>query len=395
MGVRSVRRRVSTVDLATDLIAIPSHNTDRTDESAAGDAIEAWLREHSSATVRRDDAPRGGNVIARAGPAGDPELALVGHHDVVEPAEGHLSEDGFAVDRRDGRLYGRGSADMKGSLAAAMVAFVRIAERADEPIAFASFVGEEAGGVGCRWAIDEGFAPERAIVLEGSTGYVDEGSTGEEDRTADGETAITDVAVAHKGRRALDVEASGTAAHASVGADGDNAIYRAHDAIDSLRAIDPPTRTIADQTVEGSVAVTEIEGGSSWNVIPEACSVTVDERTIPGDRIDTDAIDGPGVDVWVEQDLPPMVCDDDAFVAVAIDAAREAVVDASAAREPRRIVKPHATDAGWLSDRAGTDCLVIGAAEPGEAHTDDESVSIDAIERCRRIDEWIAREIVT
>ncbi|WP_233357423.1 M20 family metallopeptidase [Halococcoides cellulosivorans] len=369
---------MSTIDLACDLVAIPSHSTDARDERAAGDAVEAWLREHTAATVERDDAPRGGNVIARAGPSGDPDLAFVGHHDVVDPADDHWAADRFRVERRDGRLYGRGTADMKGSLAAAMTAFAAVADDATRPVAFVSFTGEESGGIGCRWAIDHGFSPERAVVLEGSTGY------GKEEAPSDGPPGI-DVAVAHKGRRALTVEASGTAAHASVGHDADNAIYHAIDAIDRLRSVDPPSRQIAGQRVDGSVAVTEIAGGDAWNVVPETCTVTVDERTIPGGRIDLAMFDA--VDVTVDQDLPPMVCADESFV-------ERAVAAASRDRDARRIVKPHATDAGWLADRAGTDCLVIGAAEPGEAHTDDESVSIAAIERCREIYERLVRDLV-
>ncbi|MFW6436739.1 MAG: M20 family metallopeptidase [Halococcoides sp.] len=376
---------MSTIDLAADLVEIPSHHTDSRDERAAGDAIASWLREHTAARVERDGAPRGGNVIARAGPPGTADLAFVGHHDVVPPADGHWADDRFRVERRDGRLYGRGTADMKGSLAAAMTAFAAVADDADRPVAFASFTGEEAGGIGCRWAIEHGFSPDRAVVLEGSTGY-------EKGRAASQPSAgagpAVDVAIAHKGRRAITLTASGSAAHASVGADGDNAVYHATDAIDRLRSIDAPGRQIAGRTVTGSIAVTEIDGGSAWNVIPETCTVTVDERTIPGGRIDLAVLDGPAVEVAVEQDLPPMVCADESFI-------ERALAAASADYEARRIVKPHASDAGWLADRAGTDCLVIGAAEPGEAHTDDESVSIAAIERCRAIYERLARDLVT
>ena len=71
-----------------------------------------------------------------------------------------------------------------------------------------------------------------------------------------------------------------------------------------------------------------------------------------------------------------MACDDADFAARVLAAA-----DAVQSGEPEQVVKPHATDAGWLAD-AGTDCVVCGAAEPGEAHTATESVSIDVLERC-------------
>ena len=350
MTVRELTRR---------LVATPSHE----EPTAAGDLIESWLAAHTDAALTRDDA---GNVIARRNAGAEPSLALVGHHDVVAPDESQVDVDGeYVLEERDGRVLGRGAADMKGSLAAAMVAF-RDADPAGE-LVFASFVGEESGGVGCRAAVDDGFAPDYAVVGEGSTGYSAAGTT--------------DVAVAHKGRRAATLSAEGRAAHASEPAAGDNAIYRATEAISLLRTLQPPAATVLGTDLEGSVAVTEIEGGSGWNVVPARCTVTVDERTVPGDRVDLEvAASVPGVGLAVDQDLPPMACEDADFADAVLAAA-----DAAQSGTPERVVKPHATDAGWLAARADTTCVVCGAAEPGEAHTATESVSIDVLERCAEV----------
>lgn len=342
-------------ELATKLVSIPSHD----DETAAGDFIETWLSDHTDAAVERDAA---GNVIARRSTDADGSLALIGHHDVVPPDSGQMTDDdAYVVTERDGRLYGRGTADMKGSLAAAMVAFAD-ADAAHE-LVFASFVGEEAGGVGCRAAIDDGFAPDFAVVGEGSTGY--------------SATGVTDVAIAHRGRRGSTVTARGVAAHASNPEAGANAIYRATDAVDLVRAVDTPETTVLGRTVEGSVVVTEIDGGHAWNVVPETCSFTIDERTVPGERAELGRVEAVDGVMWsVDQDLPPMACDNPNFA--------DAVLSAAAAAQdgtPDRVVKPHATDAGWLA-AAGTTCIVCGAAEPGEAHTVDESVSAAVVERC-------------
>ncbi|MFB6140876.1 MAG: M20/M25/M40 family metallo-hydrolase, partial [Halosimplex sp.] len=176
-------------ELARELVSIPSHDGER----EAGDRIEAWLREHTAADVTRDDAGvdegRGGNVVARKG-SGDTTLALVGHHDVVPPDASQVTDDGDYVVETAGegagrRLSGRGSADMKGAVAAAMCAFrdSEVGSSGDRTesgdadpgdgveLVFASFVGEEAGGVGARAAIDRGFEPDYAVVGEGSTGY--------------------------------------------------------------------------------------------------------------------------------------------------------------------------------------------------------------------------------
>ncbi|GGI94911.1 acetylornithine deacetylase [Halobellus salinus] len=357
------RNTAAVAELTRRLVSIPSHD----DERAAGDEIEAWLRAETDAAVRRDDH---GNVIARRG-EGEASLALVGHHDVVDPHSSQVtagtpdgSDPAYVVEERDGRLYGRGAADMKGSLAAAMCAF-RDADPGAE-LVFASFVGEEQGGVGARAAIDDGFAPDYAVVGEGTTGY--------------SAPDATDVAVAHRGRRGSTLTASGRAAHASEPDAGVNAVYRACDAVDVVRDLPTPGTTVLGHRMQGSVAVTGIEGGSGWNVVPEACSVTVDERTIPGGRVPLERAENvEGVEWVVDQDLPPMACGDAGFADAALAAA-----DAAQSATPEHVVKPHATDAGWLSD-AGTTCVIAGASEPGEAHTADESVSIDVVERCRRL----------
>jgi acetylornithine deacetylase len=339
--------------LTTDLVAIPSHE----DETAAGDYIESWLREETDGAVERD---RHGNVIARKG-SGDTSLALVGHHDVVPPEESQVGDDGYRVTERDGRIYGRGAADMKGAVAAAMCAF-RDASPPCE-LVFASFVGEEVGGTGARGAIEDGFSPDYAIVGEGSTNYSQPG--------------VTDVAIAHRGRRGSTIHVEGTAAHASEPEAGENAIYRATDAIDVVRDLPFPETTVLGQTMEGSVAVTEIEGGTAWNMIPDGCTVTVDERTVPGERAPLARVeDIPGVSLAIDQDLPPMACAERAFADFVHETAG-VTQDGS----PEQVKKPHATDAGWLAE-AGTTCVVCGAAEPGEAHTANESVSAAVLDRC-------------
>ena len=343
-------------ELTRELVSIPSHE----DETAAGDAIEEWLRAETDADVTRDEV---GNVIAWKGD-GERSLALVGHHDVVPPTDAQVEDGEYVVYEEDGRLYGRGAADMKGAVAAAMIAF-RDADP-DCELAFASFVDEEVGGRGARHAAESGFVPDCAIVAEGSTNYSKEG--------------VTDVAIAHRGRRGSRVVARGSAAHASEPEAAENAIYRACDAVDIVRELERPSTEVFGREFGGSLAVTTIDAGDRGNVIPDECSFTIDERTVPGERAALERVeDVPGVEWIVEGDAPPMRCDDSDFANLVLEAATE-VQDG----DPEHVLKPHATDAGRLAE-AGVSCLVCGASEPGEAHTEDESVGIDVLERCERI----------
>ncbi|MDZ7687560.1 MAG: M20/M25/M40 family metallo-hydrolase [Halobacteriales archaeon] len=335
-------------ELTRQLVRIPSYE----DETQAGDFIEDWLREETGATVERDDA---GNVLAYHG---EPRTALVGHHDTVPPAEGQTRDGKPTVEERDGRLYGRGTADMKGAVASAMLAF---RDASCEDTAFVSFVGEERGGIGAKHAIGEGFVPDRAVVIEGSAGYSSPDSF--------------DVAVAHRGRRELRVVASGEARHAGETGDGSNAVYTAVDAVNRVRRHGSPTVEVEGGTLEGSLTVTRIEGaGEATNVVPSRCEFTVDERTVPGvSPYDFES----DVESEVVDEMPPMECDDIGFARLVCDAAREDTAS-------ELVVKPHATDAGWLAS-AGSSCVVCGPAERGEAHTDDESVSLELLELTERV----------
>ncbi|WP_182013213.1 M20 family metallopeptidase [Haloquadratum walsbyi] len=361
MSLEHTNVRDELVSLTRTLVSIPSHR----DATAVGDVIYNWIENNTDAAAQRDSH---GNIIARRG-IGSVSVALTGHHDVVDPDEQQVTDNGeYQLTKQNRRLYGRGTADMKGSLAAALLAFRDIVPADGIEVVFASFIGEEDGGIGAQAAIENGFSPEYAIVGEGSTNYAG--------------VKQTDVVVAHKGRRGSTLTAHGEAAHASEVDCGINAIYRASDAIDILQelAADAPVASVGETEISGSVAVTEIDGGTAWNTIPDTCQITIDERTVPGKRAPIERAAVEGVTWSIDQDLPPMACDDPTFATAVTNVAANIHSETT----PTKVTKPHATDAGWLSD-AGTTCVIVGAAEPGEAHTAQESVSIDAIERCYQI----------
>ncbi|MFB6186449.1 MAG: M20 family metallopeptidase [Halobacteriaceae archaeon] len=362
------------IELSAELVRIPSHE----DPTEAGDYIENWLEDNTSSSIKRDEV---GNVFAKIG-SGSQQLAFIGHHDVVPPSGSQTRNDAYTIEQKNGRLYGRGTADMKGALAAFLLAFQTLDENHQQQLSqsnleviFGSFVGEETGGEGARHAIKNGFSPTYAVVGEGTTNY--SGNN------------VTDIAVAHKGRRALTITANGKSAHASVPEQGDNALIHGANVIKSLESVEPPTVTVAGEQLHGSIVPTKIRGGETWNVIPDACDITVDERTVPGERVDLEAkLSTLPVDITIDQDLPPMQCDDPKFANIVQQAATKAQ-----STSPKLVVKPHATDAGWLADN-GVTCVICGPAESGEAHTDTESVSIDVLERCQRIYENIVKQMI-
>ena len=344
------------LDLAKELISVPSHEG----EEEVGKLIEKWLKEETDAEVLRDGM---GNIIARRG-SGE-ELAFIGHHDVVPPSFDQMEGRRCKVFEKGGRLYGRGSADMKGALASMMHSF-RDAN-AEMELVFASFVGEEIGGVGAQYAISKGFNPKFVVVGEGSRGYSKEG--------------VVDIAIAHRGRRESQMTILGEAAHASQPNEERNAIHLAGEIIQEILKMPTKEVKIEGENMKGSVTVTGIEGGTAANINPDKCTLIIDERTVPGE---SGSIQVDGAIEWeIKQEIPPFKCQDMSFAHQIREVAN------GVTKGSELIAKPHTTDAGWFSEK-GCIGVVCGPAEMGQAHTSEESVDIRALEDCSEIYRRIA-----
>jgi len=317
-----------------ELVEIPSWS----DESEAAEYISGLVG---------GEIDEVGNVFASKG-SGGPEIAFISHMDTVPPSGEHeVRVDG-------GRIYGRGAADMKGTLVAMAKAF----EDADPngKLTFASFVGEETDARGVKHAVSNGFSPDVALIGEGTVGYTEEG--------------MIDVCVAHRGRRECQVVVRGIPSHASQPHLGENAIYSMMGVIDEVKELETPEEEIYGEKVRGSACVTQIESKGATNVVPDRCQITIDVRTTPSHRLEFDL----GDKTKVVSDVPPMVTEDERLIK-GVEESIEFVTGYS----PRRIVKPQTTDSGFLKE-AGVETIVVGAAESKEPHSNNESVSIDVLE---------------
>ena len=339
------------VDLAIELISIPSHEK----EEEVGNAIEKWLKEETDANVSQD---KKGNIIASRG-SGE-KLAFIGHHDVVPPETDQMDGNRCKVFEKEDRIYGRGAADMKGAISSMMHAF-RDADPTGE-LVFASFVGEEKGGLGAEYSISNGFLPKFIVVGEGSASYSKKG--------------VVDIVVAHRGREETEIIIQGEEAHASQSKEGKNAIYMASDIIQGIESFDLREMEILGKYMKESVTVTRIEGGTMGNVIPGECRITIDHRTIPSEN--EIEFSGENINLNLKRSVPAFICKDMSFAKWAQEIANEVTYGS------KLVTKPHATDAGWFSIE-GCIGVVCGPAEMGEAHTSEESVSIEALEKCYEI----------
>ncbi|MEK7858250.1 MAG: M20/M25/M40 family metallo-hydrolase [Elusimicrobiota bacterium] len=235
--------------LLQELIRIPS---DSGQESAVCDRVERVFKDLGWAPVRS-----GRNVYAFLG-QGSPLLLLNSHTDTVPVGEG-WTHPPLGAEIVGGKIYGRGSNDAKGCLTAMILGAAKAFSQ-DPPkgrVCIAATCEEEINGKGLEALLSELPRPDAAVV---------------------GEPTGLQPAVAQKGLLLLEVTAEGRSAHAAWGG-GVNAIDAAAADVLALSQL----KFERDHPALGrpSLAVTQIQGGTRHNVIPDRCKLVVDIRTTP------------------------------------------------------------------------------------------------------------------
>ncbi len=261
----------SVVELLQTLVRIPSVNphgdpgTDETGEQRIAEWLADFLREcGAQAEVRETSLPGRPNVVARwpSDREGKPRLLFAPHTDTVSVAG--MTIDPFGGVLHEGRIWGRGASDTKGSMAAMLWALREMREKMPAlgvEIWFAGLAGEEAGQHGAK-----------ALAAEESFDFV-----------IAGEPTGLDVVHTHKGCTHLKLTTHGHASHAARPELGDNAIYKMADVVRYIRDSLARELSLNPDPVLGActISVGTIRGGSKTNIVPDRCEVTVDIRTLP------------------------------------------------------------------------------------------------------------------
>ena len=263
----------SSLALLRELIAFPSVTL--TSNAGLMDRVEEVLRDAGIASMRVPDPqdPTRCNLFACVGPRDVPGVMLSGHTDVV-PVDGQpWTTPPFEATERDGRLYGRGAADMKGFVACAVMAMVRAAGRPlQRPLLLALSFDEEIGCVGVRHLLRalEGMEPQPALCVVG-------------------EPTLMQIGTGHKGKAAYRALCCGQAGHSGLAPRYVNAIHTATDLVGALR---DEQQALAEQGAreEGyavpysTVHVGTIHGGTALNIVPADCEVNFEIRNIAHDE---------------------------------------------------------------------------------------------------------------
>jgi len=317
-----------------------------------------------AASVERIDLDGVPALVARAGD-GDPagRLTFSGHVDVV-PAAGGWASPPFALTARDGRLYGRGTCDMKAGVAAAVEA-IRVAADlgllSDVSIELALTGDEEVGSErGTRALLADGWITGRAAVCCEPTGL--------------------DVFLGNRGLVWVDVVVTGRGGHAGMAHALANPIDAAATLIGALRAIPLTARDDRFDPGVPTLTLTRLRAdGGGRNVVPDRVEVGIDRRLLPGEdpeeaiaeieRAAGAAVRPPlAAETAVARRWPPYAIDADRPVAGAAAGAVRA-----AGREPAFGMDSAANDSSWL-DAAGIDTVLLGPGDPPQAHATDEHV---------------------
>ncbi len=381
------------VEFLQDLVRIPSPTGQ---EGELADRLAEEMDKVGFQDVRVD---RVGNVIGRIGKGGGKKLMFDAHMDTVLPGDpASWTHDPFGAEIVDGVMYGRGTMDMKGAMAAMVYgakALLDAGVHLDGDLYMVGVVSEEPGeGTAVKALVEEeGLRPDYVVL---------------------GEATNLQVSPGHRGRVLIRVNVHGRSCHASRPDEGVNAIYAAARVIFGIELL--PAHFLTDPVLgSGSVTVTEIRSGEtgSHNVVPDLCTFTVDRRLTLGETVnkalaEIDQVvkrEGASADLHVEEfDLrsytgyllhvreayPAWLMPSDHPL---VEATVRAVIESLGYR-PRLVPWQFSTDGAYTMGEAGIPTVGFGPGEERVAHTADEHVKVADVIKAARTYAQIAVEVL-
>lgn len=362
------------IELTQELVRVNSENPPGNEKEVAG-FVKDWLEDKGFSPELINSGGNRYNVVASLGKGPD-GLMLNGHLDTV-PIGGNWTEEPLGGKVKDGKLYGRGSEDMKGGVAAILKAAEGLAKESLKKRLLLAFVADEEAGsrFGSEWLIKN-----RPEVFEGiKCGVI-------------AEPTNMDIRLAQKGIFHFRARFFGKAAHGSVPHQGDNAILKASDFIQACRELAKGLGNVKDGLLgSGTINIGKIAGGVKVNVVPDKCEVDVDRRIVPPETFRTarkqfeDILERLGcraeIEVLAERD-PLKVSED------------SRVVKGLLALWPQARLRgfPGYTEAELFSKDMGIECVAFGPGTGNTCHCADEYIETGQLEKCVGVFERLVRQ---
>ena len=362
----------SPTKLLRELIALPSVNPafipsgdPRAGEGRVAEFLASVAASGGLDVELQEVLPGRSNLIARLLPTGKvrQRIVLAPHMDTV----GVVSDEQFDPRLKNGRIYGRGACDTKGSVAVFLSALLNLALAKKRPasteIVLVALVDEENGQAGSRFVARSGFRADLAIV---------------------GEPTRLQIVTAHKGDLWLQLETRGKAAHGSRPELGRNAVHLMAKIVhlletDYARQLRKRRHPLLRQA---TINVGTISGGRQPNIVPDRCAIRIDRRTIPGENdnavkreilsfIRRHGLSATLIDTKHEEPAPPME------TSLRLPMVQQFL---QCAGQKKPVGVDFFTDAGVLA-AAGIPSVVFGPGDIAQAHTADEWVAVSQLER--------------
>lgn len=373
------------------LISIPSVNP--MGREISGDEflegrLTAWLtdylRENGMPCEIVETAPGRCNVLTRVDSTGGTSTVLLDAHQDTVPVDG-MTIPPFEPTEADGRIYGRGSCDVKGGLAAMLAAVTRLHKerpRGMPTVIFSMTCDEEATSLGINHLTSSwkpGGTPYRFCPTRPDMAVV-------------AEPTELDIVVAHRGATRWKIRTAGRACHSSRPFEGINAIYRMARVLALLEeyaAWLPGSRTAHRLCGPATFSVGLISGGSSVNVVPDGCVIDVDRRVLPGEdslAVRDEVIEflKSRLDFELSHDAPYCLSaalgdELNGNLALQLKSSIEQQVG------PRKILGvPYGTHASRTA-AAGVPSVVFGPGDIAQAHTKDEWIEASQVTQAAEI----------
>ena len=345
------------------------------------DFVEGYLGDHgiSATRVYNDDGTKA-SLYAHVGPQVDGGVVLSGHTDVV-PVDGQAWDtDPFTVTEKDGKLFGRGTCDMKGFDALAVSALVA-ASKADlkRPLQLALSYDEEVGCLGAPPMIDHMIAsdmPRASTVLVG-------------------EPSMMQVVTGHKGGFGFQFHFQGFEVHSSIAYQGVSAIMMAAKLIDWSNGVNAESATATPNEINAvfdppytSLHVGTIKGGTANNITAKDCTFAMDVRVVPGDDAEAwrNRILAKVAEIEAEMKAVQPTCAIAATPFFGIPGLKPEV-NGKAEELARRLtgdnsshVVSYGTEAGQFQEK-GYSAVVCGPGDIAQAHQPNEFITVDQFQQ--------------
>ncbi len=369
---------MKTKDILRDLIAFETVSS-QSNRSLIDYCADLLKSAGADVAIITDPIENKANLYATIGPSDLSGVLLSGHTDVV-PVEGQAwTVPAFKMTEADGKLFGRGTTDMKGFVASALFAALKASKMGlKTPLHIGLSYDEEIGCIGVRSMIDmladAPFRPSMCIV---------------------GEPTLMAVATGHKGKSAYQVSCTGREGHSALSPNALNAIHLACDMISFIRDLQKEVANSSTRDDDYDIPYTtlhvgKIEGGVALNIVPNQAGFSFEIRNLVGDdpgalldKINqhAEALLEPirteypeaKIEVTLTNSYPPLNTSKDAEVVSFV----KSLIGSNAT-----IKVAFGTEGGLFSSQLGIPTVICGPGSMEQGHKPDEYVSVEQLDKC-------------